>query len=314
MRYTERKFDTNFSSPYDFIRMVFVLIFIAPARLCFEISSKVIFLKKQQIMQILNVAFIIMLSIIVCTNFMLFIGGSFSLTTSKFPLVMQLVALVLLTLLNFIFSTIDLVIYKQLDSLLPIITGVELNTSVGEDSTKSASSSSESSTVDTVEVNEETIEETPDEIKADILGDLNLSSLDSMQKEAPMKEPVEEQVKEVNQEVSTASKSKDLDLDSYDLESLLNESIADNDDIKSYQNSNEDIVNELLSAGFSTSSNLSAEEIKTIENNLDESTNPSKYLDEAILNMFSGKINVDNFGTIETFNNWGIPSNFNMLT
>ena len=308
MRYTEREFDHNFGTPFDFVRMIFVLIFVAPARLCTEISSKVIYLKRQQIQRILDVAFCIMLVMIVCINALTAIrGAGLSLTVGKFPLVMQILSFVFVAMLDVIFRVLDLVIYKQLDNLLP---GVSTTMSGSAEGNAAENSSMPKEEPDTVSMSKE-------ESMDDVLHDLDLSSLEGMQVTPPTpKKEVKEDKPENASSVRAPEKNTISldDIDSYDFDALLNDSIADNEAVKDYQQSDEKLVDELLAAGFNQTSNLSDEEIKTIENNLDSSTDPSKYLDESILDMFSGKINVDNFGTIETFSNWGVPSNFSMYT
>jgi hypothetical protein len=219
------------------------------------------------------------------------------------------------------FAFSDIAAYSNLGKLIPILSNakhapkVESDAAPVEDSSDAAPA--ESTTTPT-ESSEE-VESPSSESIDDILQSIDLTDFSQgiegglNAKDVMLDNTKKEESKDITPEdLDALLEGLDLDEDTPDKE-LINPSIYDNKDVIDYQNNNERIVADIDDKGFVGSNGLSEEEINTIERNLDDSTDPSKYLDEAVLGLFEGKVAIDNFGTIEAFSDWGVPEGFNML-
>lgn len=108
MRYTEKKYDFKFDSPYDFIRVLFCTTFLAPFRLINEITKKILFLGKNKVKDIVNTGMIIAISLFVGELGYQLIFSSLSVFKGKVPLVSILIALGVLFGLTKLVDTIQL--------------------------------------------------------------------------------------------------------------------------------------------------------------------------------------------------------------
>lgn len=66
MRYTEKKYETKNEDVLDFVRNIFVLVFLAPYRLLNEISQKIMYLRKEAVEKLS------LCSIVLATGFLIF--------------------------------------------------------------------------------------------------------------------------------------------------------------------------------------------------------------------------------------------------
>lgn len=295
MRYTERKFSYKFGSFYDFIRMCFVLIMIAPFRLCYEVSSKVIYLKKVEIVKLLQVALLVMGGIIVLTNFLALIRGTFSITAGKFPLIMQLVSLILLAVLYYFFTSYKFSIYKQLD-LSTFRTG---SVPQAEESVQRPQES-----IDEPEESVEKQEKEPK--KSPVTGktiDLDSLELDNLYKDTA----------DGGIDLTQIVLDDDLLGDTDDTNSKMN-GLYKNSEVKAYQEDTTEFVQGINAQELPGNTSLSSNELAIINKNLEESVSSSKFLDKETINLFLAEASVDNFGLTENFSGWSVPNNFKMLS
>ena len=319
MRYTEREFDYEHTSVYDFVRMVFVLVLIAPARLCGEISSKVIYLKRKQIEQILLTSLVINAVIVLGECVVKIYNGNLDIMVGTFPVCAKILSAVVICGIFAIFKFCDFVIYKQLEHLLPIVTKANFSTTSKSEPEESFVTNDHSEfSIGALDALADAVTEqgfiepeftplTEDSLKdsasiVHTLQNVNVpkdtpdGSVVGSKEFSGGKPPVEEKTAAVAENAN-----------------LINADLYEDVSVIAYQKGLNTMVSDMQTMGIEYSGNLTAEEINTIEHNIDESMDPSKYLDTAILNAFLGNASFDSFGTIETFSSWEVPANFGML-
>lgn len=130
MRYTEKEYKFEYGSMTEWFQDILGIICIAPLRLCNEISTKVVYLKKSIIERVLFVAVFIQIIVVMVTAIIERALGTVNLFTGKVPLLLQLIVLVILCVGAFVYKINELAIYSHLNALLPIVGSNEFSQTI----------------------------------------------------------------------------------------------------------------------------------------------------------------------------------------
>lgn len=306
MRYTEQDSSFKFETFYDYVRGAVVLTLIGPLRLVKEISTKVIYLSRTAIKRILLVACILEACIFILqglVNTAVF-QNEFGLLIGKVPIIIHLLALVILGLIYFGYSTYDFIIYKQLDKFLPIVAGVNITTDIpAEDNSDDTQSENNDLHFDNFQDLDKVIQEQTEklnDVQEDIsdLTNVSLTELDTDFFDTMDDVAVEPPKYNVPDEV--------ID--------LVNPDLYDSDDVFKFQNEVEEAFATTSEDDIKYSGDLTPTESAEIKKNMDNSREPSKYISEDNITLFFSKIGVDNFGTIDDLSNWCTPKEFPLVS
>jgi hypothetical protein len=315
MRYTEKEYNYEYDNMKDWLQNSAALIIVAPLRLFNEVSTKFIYLDRRLINKILNLAFVIDA---VCTG--LYAGvnywlGSFDFLVGKVPLILQVVSLIIIAVFNLWYKMYDFVIYKQLEYLLPALSnGINEHSENDniEDTKSMTDFDGEVKKQDYADFESSILTElkdleipdiTPADSKVDIstltsaLADDNHINVEDVYLDEPNKETV---AKSNN----TTANIIELDDINDELMSLLNEDLLDDESVIEYQNKSEyEIKN--LDLGVDNTN---------LETEMDDSTDPSKYVSEDGLFKFLNEIGAESMGDFDTFDTFTVPDNFDLVS
>lgn len=277
MRYTEKEYKFEYGSMTEWLQDILGIICIAPLRLCNEISTKIVYLKKSIIERVLFVAVFIQIIVVMITTIIERAIGTVDLFTGKVPLLLQLIVLVILCAGAFTYKINELAIYSHLNALLPIVGSNELVQTV-----------TSSTSVDSVKDTTGCADSTADNIATE----LDLGSLFDFETSAEIPDiPVEKSTDFV----------EFVDLDNFNLDDetkqLVNKEIFTDENVIEFQTNNKEIE-KIVDSKDDTSVAM------------DSATDESKYIPEQNLGMFLQKIGADSFSSLE---NWEVPNDFSLL-
>lgn len=307
MRYTEREYDYNYGSFKDWIQHIAALFIVAPLRLVSEISTKLIYLNRKLIIKILNLSVIINT---ICLG--VFCGlkmylGTFDLWLGKIPIIIQILGLVILLLIDTWYQLYDFAIYQHVNALLPIINRV-----VAEDmqyfNTVSDSELSSNDKVNKHDSFEDFNEQVLNELKD--LDSLNLddlltsdSSLDDItdmlsKQEVEIHKPSNSSETVIStEEFPESFNSFDFSNANEDLLAMINEELLNSSELNEYRHDTEIKINNMDS--------ISTEEL---EQEMDDSEDPSKYIPEEHLFQFLQDLGADSFGSVDQLGGWDLAT------
>lgn len=311
MKYTEKKFDYDFSTLYSFIRMIFVLVLIAPARLINEISTKVIYLKRTQIEFYLRVTTIMCgICTLVCFLLQLY-RGNLNFFKGKFPLILQLVAICILIGIYLFYTSYNFLLYQQLYNLKDCIKFRTTNsnvatTEISDTLSDNAEKSSEIKDASEITNTSFNLEEELRSIQPNSASVLQID--EALFDSGMLIEPIEStlvpeniQIEPIEQQVQSEAFAK------------VNEDVLHNEDVINYQNRLEIELSHLEQSNELGFQGLTADQLTEIYRNLDEATDPSKYLDDSILASFNEGMIEDSEEIFEDFQSWGVPAGFQLF-
>lgn len=280
MRYTEKEYKFEYGSMTEWLQDILGIICIAPLRLCNEISTKVVYLKKSIIERVLFVAVFIQIIVVMITTIIERALGTVNLFTGKVPLLLQLIVLVILCVGAFVYKINELAIYSHLNALLPIVGSNEFTqtvispTFVDEDKDTMCSAGNAAD---------------------DIASELNLGSLFDFETHTEIPE-----IPDIPVERSTDF-VEFVNLDDFNLDDetrqLVNEEIFTDENVIEFQTNNKEIEKIVDSKDDSSVA-------------MDKATEESKYIPEQNLGIFLQKIGADSFSSLE---NWEVPNDFSLL-
>lgn len=280
MRYTEKEYKFEYGSMTEWLQDILGIICIAPLRLCNEISTKVVYLKKSIIERVLFVAVFIQVIVVMITTIIERALSTVNLFTGKVPLLLQLIVLVILCVGAFVYKINELAIYSHLNALLPIVGSNEFTqtvtgpTFVDEDKDTMCSAGN---------------------VADDIASELNLGSLFDFETHTEIPE-----IPDIPVERSTDF-VEFVNLDDFNLDDetrqLVNEEIFTDENVIEFQTNNKEIEKIVDSKDDSSVA-------------MDKATEESKYIPEQNLGIFLQKIGADSFSSLE---NWEVPNDFSLL-
>lgn len=277
MRYTEKEYKFEYGSMTEWLQDILGIICIAPLRLCNEISTKVVYLKKSIIERVLFVAVFIQIIVVMVTAIIERALGTVNLFTGKVPLLLQLIVLVILCVGAFVYKINELAIYSHLNALLPIVGSNEFTQNIASPTF--------------VDVDKDTMH-SAGSVTDDIASELDLGSLFDFETHTEIPDiPVErftDFVEFVNLD--------DFNLDD-ETRQLVNEEIFTDENVIEFQTNNKEIEKIVDSKDDSSVA-------------MDKATEESKYIPEQNLGIFLQKIGADSFSSLE---NWEVPNDFSLL-
>lgn len=302
MRYTEQDSSFKFETFYDYVRGAVILTLIGPLRLVKEISTKVIYLNKTAIKRVLMTACLLEFCIFIlqCVINAAIFHNELGLLIGKVPIIVHLMALIVLALLYFGYTTYDFIIYKQLDKFLPIVAGVNITQSeVKEEEEEQSSELQFDNFQDLDKVLQEQTDKLND-VQEDMsdLTDVSLTELDT-------------DFFDSMEDVSVEPPKYDIPAEVVD---LVNPELYESEDIFKFQNEVEETFANMTEEEVKYTGDLTENEKEEIKKNMDNSREPSKYISEDNLTLFFSKIGVDNFGTIDDLSNWCTPKTFPLVS
>lgn len=277
MRYTEKEYKFEYGSMTEWLQDILGIICIAPLRLCNEISTKVVYLKKSIIERVLFVAVFIQIIVVMVTAIIERALGTVNLFTGKVPLLLQLIVLVILCVGAFVYKINELAIYSHLNALLPIVGSNEFTQTIASPTF--------------VDVDKDTMR-SAGSVTDDIASELDLGSLFDFETHTEIPDiPVERSTDFV----------EFVNLDDFNLDDetrqLVNEEIFTDENVIEFQTNNKEIEKIVDSKDDSSVA-------------MDKATEESKYIPEQNLGIFLQKIGADSFSSLE---NWEVPNDFSLL-
>ena len=277
MRYTEKEYKFEYGSMTEWLQDILGIICIAPLRLCNEISTKVVYLKKSIIERVLFVAVFIQIIVVMVTAIIERALGTVNLFTGKVPLLLQLIVLVILCVGAFVYKINELAIYSHLNALLPIVGSNEFTQNIASPTF--------------VDVDKDTMH-SAGSVTDDIASELDLGSLFDFETHTEIPDiPVERSTDFV----------EFVNLDDFNLDDetrqLVNEEIFTDENVIEFQTNNKEIEQIVDSKDDSSVA-------------MDKATEESKYIPEQNLGIFLQKIGADSFSSLE---NWEVPNDFSLL-
>lgn len=277
MRYTEKEYKFEYGSMTEWLQDILGIICIAPLRLCNEISTKVVYLKKSIIERVLFVAVFIQIIVVMVTAIIERALGTVNLFTGKVPLLLQLIVLVILCVGAFVYKINELAIYSHLNALLPIVGSNEFTQNIASPTF--------------VDVDKDTMH-SAGSVTDDIASELDLGSLFDFETHTEILDiPVERSTDFV----------EFVNLDDFNLDDetrqLVNEEIFTDENVIEFQTNNKEIEKIVDSKDDSSVA-------------MDKATEESKYIPEQNLGIFLQKIGADSFSSLE---NWEVPNDFSLL-
>lgn len=277
MRYTEKEYKFEYGSMTEWLQDILGIICIAPLRLCNEISTKVVYLKKSIIERVLFVAVFIQIIVVMITAIIERALGTVNLFTGKVPLLLQLIVLVILCVGAFVYKINELAIYSHLNALLPIVGSNEFTQNIASPTF--------------VDVDKDTMH-SAGSVTDDIASELDLGSLFDFETHTEIPDILVERSTDFVEFVNL----DDFNLDD-ETRQLVNEEIFTDENVIEFQTNNKEIEKIVDSKDDSSVA-------------MDKATEESKYIPEQNLGIFLQKIGADSFSSLE---NWEVPNDFSLL-
>lgn len=277
MRYTEKEYKFEYGSMTEWLQDILGIICIAPLRLCNEISTKVVYLKKSIIERVLFVAVFIQIIVVMVTAIIERALGTVNLFTGKVPLLLQLIVLVILCVGAFVYKINELAIYSHLNALLPIVGSNEFTQNIASPTF--------------VDVDKDTMH-SAGSVTDDIASELDLGSLFDFETHTEIPDILVERSTDFVEFVNL----DDFNLDD-ETRQLVNEEIFTDENVIEFQTNNKEIEKIVDSKDDSSVA-------------MDKATEESKYIPEQNLGIFLQKIGADSFSSLE---NWEVPNDFSLL-
>lgn len=309
MRYTEKEYDFEYTDMKAWLQNVAALFIVAPLRLFNEISTKIVYLNRSLIIKILNLTVILNLlfvSVAVGVNYWL---GDLNIWLGKIPIVLQIASLIITIIINLWYRFYDFMIYQQLDKLLPL----RKNTTAKKDDLES-SGISKSEDLNAFDNNQTKDNDSFEEFEDSLLTELTELNIPDIEPKATTMDVgsiaarLAEEPLILNEHNDTNSNVESKIINTIDLSEIdetlldiLNEDLLDDTTTIDYQHMVDSEV-----------ANLTAVEDKELEQEMDDVTDPSKYVSEEGLFKFLSTIGLDSFGTLDSMDGWETPDSFNL--
>lgn len=119
LRFCERDAKIDTSDAVSFMRSVVTAVIFAPFYLINDVSLKIVFLRKEIISRVLLMSSIISLVFVVESLFVCVLTHSFSLFAGRLPLIVSLLSGVLLLMMHLAVNTFNLMLYEELKYMFP---------------------------------------------------------------------------------------------------------------------------------------------------------------------------------------------------
>ena len=282
MKFFETTLEIDASSLSNFVTSCVNIIVVAPFRLTQEVSKKIIYLKRNELESVLFLAALIAFGVTGANAILSAMNGTLSLSAGKFPLILQLVGAILLTILFAIFSKLDSLLFNTFESTAA--TECEAFTEVKNSTDNVLNNLEEVNEAEVLAVKgDETVNKTSAIADVDtLLEDINLD--DFMLNIQP--KTTEEVQKELD-----FGKSQSV-ISQYDFYSAPPVIDRLDSSVLSYANTNQNIVNELEALGNNCVT-FSNAEIEALKNTIESTQTESSYFDSNFMSKFSNAIEED---------------------
>lgn len=308
MRYTEKEYDFEYGDMKEWLQNIAALFIVAPLRLFNEISTKIVYLNRSLIIKILNLTVIINL---------LFVGtaiginlwlGELNIWKGKIPIVLQLASLVVVIVINLWYRFYDFMIYQQLDKLLPLkhkpIPKTEsMESAIINNDTEHLNLFEERNTVDSFAAFEDSLLTELTELDipdvTPIQNTMDIGTIAAKLAEEPL--VITNNIETANATNSTVYNTIDLSEIDDTLLEILNEDLLEDETTFEYRHNIESEID-----------NLSVVEDTELEKEMDDSTDPSKYVSEEGLFRFLSTMGLDSFGSLDNLSDWETPDSFEL--
>lgn len=305
-----------------FLKSIIAMLIFAPFYFLHDISVKIVFLKKEIIVRILQTAAALSFGFTVVLVAVKWYFGVLTILGGTIPIIVPLCSSIILLLSYVVFDSVDLALYSELMHMFP--------TNKPAQSSEEATFSSEELAQQTqpAESESESVSEStqssqpsqplqPTESTKSADSGRALTELDSdLLSQLDMLVSTPEQPAQTGQSISL---DKSLESEIFaDLQKTLDTDISSLSTNTAKQESTfSNVFGELDSAIFnnivSENKLYSDEELQQIKKNLDESTDPSKYLDEQMLQNFDNSLIDEDLVSIDGLNLSLIPNNFTLM-
>lgn len=332
MRYTEKEYEKGYNGLKGWLSVLAALIIVAPLRLLNEISTKIVYLNRKLIQRILNLAAIIAGICTIADIVLSYVLTDVNLWIGKVPLVLQITCTIILVSVSFWFAFYDFVIYKHLSSLLPLDPSKINNEKAPVmETTEEQHVTNEVQSMDNFNsIKTNSFANLEDDIFTE-LQNLDLPEMDPVVPSMDISELSDKlAATEYNDigdvkghiDASIVTGSADITAVQKEEEDVTDGISLDNIsalDDELFELLNEDLLDDETTVNFRHNlseqvENLQAISDEDLKKDMDDSTDPSKYITEDSLFKYLKELGADNFGEFDMFGDYSPSDDFDLFS
>lgn len=295
MRFTEKSITLETDNLFHFIRGLVVLILFAPFRLISEISSRIVFLRKETVCKILLISFgfgvVTSIIFLLCS---LYRGEP---VTQNAIFVFSCIGDILLFLIYYVYKVYGFVIYDSLDIVFPSCNDDNVDADSLKDSSDQSNGESESYKESQCPLGSD---------KHEGYKEAHGVSVEPLHVENTDFDIFNENSKDIEEQSISADESSDNAVH-------INPISIDSQEIRDFQNRFSTLITDLQQNNVVTQQLYSESQIIEMEEQMDACTDPSKYIDENLIAMFADSAAKDDVSFIDGLDLSVIPNDFTML-
>lgn len=305
-RYTEREYSEDIGRFKDWVQHGAALLLAAPLRLVNEISTKVVYLDRKLIGKILNLAAIIAVISTALTWFLKIMLGDSNVWLGKVPLALQIIVSGIMLCITVWFHLWDFTIYRKMEALRPVENlgkQEELPTVEEQQESNPAESEEKTEPVSFKDFDRKFLEslEIPETSTVTPKSQEKMSIKDIADSLIKASDSKNEKPVQSNPKATQGNFETDLDDIDEELLSLLNEDLVTDPELTSYRKEIETAVDD-----------MDAIDEGALQQEMDDSTDPSKYVSEDSILRFLTDLGAESVGTADMLDGWKLPDGFDM--
>lgn len=302
MRYTEREYNFEFTSLSEWLQNILGVIIVAPLRFCNEISSKIVYLKRDIIERILFLAVLLQIIIIGVTAILQSYFSDISADRGKVPILLQLIVLAF-TCLGFCFYKFyNISIYAQLNHILPVVGSVPVDDAQDHMDYLNLDTPGKSEFPNlSNDMNPISTPLTVNDLE-NINIDINLEDFNDTQIGGQSQNIINPFKDNVKSDKSQKIANSEVDLSelgiSEELQGLVNLDLVNDEDVIEYQNSIMKIPDKVEQPHIDS--------MDLIEDQMEKASEENRYIPEKNLTGFLKEIGADSFGLFDSIESWAV--------
>lgn len=330
VKFIEEDFEISKENPFDMLKSLLIMVLVAPARYLLTIFSKVLYLPKAVLEKVLLCATIISASISLANVAVSLYFKSFRVSSLFFQI--TVISTIVLVLFYFIFAMSSIVLYEQMDSMK------DKEESSSKEQLRHVANTAKSKLGELFGTSADFVHAVNEENSADAtieeVSDLTESTDENVRVDIKPAERSSEELDLTEQTQSTEHSVKSVDLDvtnDFDDSDIFasedeNEENDTSDDadygfhnivkaesIAHFQDHLKEKVKKAKSERYSIGKQISESELHELLSEMDNVTDPSKFIPEEVLASFGVSAEELDDLSIEMLEDDMVPSNFTAL-
>lgn len=342
MKFFEYQTPIDLSSPFNFLRSILINLVFAPFKLVVEIGRKIVFLPRVAIDRFLLSSIIISIIHTVIQVLVLLYRNSFSLWFGKFPIILSLAATVCLIILYFIFNSMSFVIYEHLDKMYA--TGIlkDAHSTIdaapihSEEKDREKMADEQDREADDCIIKDDSVVEEKllhkineqnvpyrDDLGGDAIPDVTATANKPLEQASTVVEndnifvednSFQDALKQLDETNALEDIYSDVQDEDFDFCAKPNNDVIDSAEIRDFQNRIRDGIQKLDTYGEKCIK-FSEDEIARLNSELEGVTDPSKFIDDSLIEMFKQESLTDQaMQILSDLDIDVIPSDFTLLS